>query len=68
VWSNFAKLFAHVPSSVGQYPTVESAKNVLKNSFGLLELEMADLERFFEKNTLSPLGVKKIFNYYVLIF
>jgi hypothetical protein len=23
----------------------------------LLELEMADLERFFEKNTLGPLGV-----------
>jgi hypothetical protein len=31
---------------------------VKKNSFGLLELEMADLERFFEKNTLGPLGVK----------
>jgi hypothetical protein len=31
---------------------------VKKNSFLLLELEMADLERFFEKNTLGPLGVK----------
>jgi hypothetical protein len=30
---------------------------VKKNSFGLLELEMADLERFFEKNTLGLLGV-----------
>jgi hypothetical protein len=28
-----------------------------KNSFLLLELEMADLERFFEKNTFGPLGV-----------
>jgi hypothetical protein len=31
---------------------------VKKNSFGLLELEMADLKHFFEKNTLGPLGVK----------
>jgi hypothetical protein len=30
---------------------------VKKNSFGLLELEMADLERFWRK-TLGPLGVK----------
>jgi hypothetical protein len=30
---------------------------VEKISFGLLELEMAYLERFFEKNTLGPLGV-----------
>jgi hypothetical protein len=28
-----------------------------KISFLLLELEMADLERFFDKNTLGPLGV-----------
>jgi hypothetical protein len=28
-----------------------------KNSFLLLELKMADLERFFEKNTLGSLGV-----------
>jgi hypothetical protein len=27
-------------------------------SFGLLELEMADLERFWRKKPLSPLGVK----------
>jgi hypothetical protein len=29
-----------------------------KISFGLLELEMVDLECFFEKNGLGPLGVK----------
>jgi hypothetical protein len=45
-------------SSLGQGPTVESAKKWKKNSFGLLELEMADLECFFEKNALGPLGVK----------
>jgi hypothetical protein len=28
-----------------------------KNSFLLLELKMADLERFFEKNNLGSLGV-----------
>jgi hypothetical protein len=27
-------------------------------SFGLLELEMADLERFWRKTPLGPLGVK----------
>jgi hypothetical protein len=32
---------------------------VKKNSFGLLELEMADLERFWRKTPLGPLGVKK---------
>jgi hypothetical protein len=31
---------------------------VKKNSFGLLELEMADLERFWRKTPLGPLGVK----------
>jgi hypothetical protein len=31
-----------------------------KNSFGLLELEMADLERFWRKTPLGPLGVKLI--------
>jgi hypothetical protein len=30
-------------------------------SFGLLELEMANLEHFFEKNTLGPLGVNLCF-------
>jgi hypothetical protein len=30
---------------------------VKKNSFGLLELEMADLERFWRKTPLEPLGV-----------
>jgi hypothetical protein len=29
-----------------------------KNSFGLLEVEMADLERFWRKTPLGPLGVK----------
>jgi hypothetical protein len=32
---------------------------VKKNSFLLLELEMADLERFWRKTPLGPLGVKK---------
>jgi hypothetical protein len=32
---------------------------VKKNSFGLLELEMADLERFWRKTPLGPLGVKR---------
>jgi hypothetical protein len=31
---------------------------VEKNSFGLLELEMANLERFWRKTPLGPLGVK----------
>jgi hypothetical protein len=30
---------------------------VKKNSFGLLELEMADLEHFWRKTPLGPLGV-----------
>jgi hypothetical protein len=29
-----------------------------KISFGLLEIEMADLERFWRKTPLGPLGVK----------
>jgi hypothetical protein len=29
-----------------------------KNSFGLHELEMADLERFWRKTPFGPLGVK----------
>jgi hypothetical protein len=33
-------------------------KSEEKNSFRLLELEMADLERFWRKTPLSPLGVK----------
>jgi hypothetical protein len=32
---------------------------VKKNSFELLELEMADLERFWRNTPLDPLGVKK---------
>jgi hypothetical protein len=48
------------PSSLVQDPTVESAKKKKKNSFGLLELEMADLERFWRKTPLGPLGVKKL--------
>jgi hypothetical protein len=31
---------------------------VKKISFGLLELEMADLEHFWRKTPLGPLGVK----------
>jgi hypothetical protein len=30
---------------------------VKKKSFGLLELEMADLERFWRKTPLGPLGI-----------
>jgi hypothetical protein len=33
---------------------------VKKTSFAPLELEMADLGCFFERNGLGPLGVKKI--------
>jgi hypothetical protein len=33
---------------------------VKKNSFGLLELEMADLERFWRKTPLGPLGVNNV--------
>jgi hypothetical protein len=32
---------------------------VKKFSFGLLELEMADLECFWRKTPLGPLGIKK---------
>jgi hypothetical protein len=35
---------------------------VKKNSFGLLELEMVDLEHFLRKTPLGPLGVN-FFNY-----
>jgi hypothetical protein len=38
---------------------------VKKNSFELLELEMADLERFWRKTPLGPLGVK---NYVLFTF
>jgi hypothetical protein len=38
---------------------------VKKNSFGLLELEMADLERFWRKTPLGPLGVKTQFEIYL---
>jgi hypothetical protein len=37
-----------------QDPTVESAKKWKKISFGLLELEMADLEHFGRKTPLGP--------------
>jgi hypothetical protein len=33
---------------------------VKKDSFGLLELEMADLERFWRKTPLGPLGVNSM--------
>jgi hypothetical protein len=35
---------------------------VKKISFGLLELEMADLERFLRKTSLGPFGVNLIFS------
>jgi hypothetical protein len=34
-------------------------KKIEKNVFGLLELKMADLERFWIKTPLGPLGVKR---------
>jgi hypothetical protein len=46
------------PSSLVQDPTVKIAKKVKKISFELLELEMADLEHFWRKTPLGPLGVK----------
>jgi hypothetical protein len=36
-------------------------KSDKKNSFGLLELEMAYLERFWRKTPLGPLGVNTFF-------
>jgi hypothetical protein len=33
-------------------------EKVKKNSFGLLELEMVDLEHFWRKTPLGPLGAK----------
>jgi hypothetical protein len=35
-------------------------KSLKKISFGLLELEMANLGCFFGKNGLGPLGVKNV--------
>jgi hypothetical protein len=44
---NFCKTFCTCSlSSLGQDPMVESAKKWKRNSFWLLELKMADLERF----------------------
>jgi hypothetical protein len=55
---NFFETFCTCsPNSLVQDPTVESAKKWKKNSFGLLELEMADLECFWRKTPLGPLGV-----------
>jgi hypothetical protein len=48
------------PSSLVQDPTVEIAKKWRKKSFGLLELEMVDLERFRRNTPLGPLGVKVV--------
>jgi hypothetical protein len=54
---NFCETFCTCsPSSLGQDPTVENAKE-WKKSFELLELKMGDLECFFEKNGFGPLGV-----------
>jgi hypothetical protein len=47
-----------------QDPMVESAKKCNFLIFGLLELEMADLRCFFEKNGLGPLGI----NYLLCIY
>jgi hypothetical protein len=43
-----------------QDPTVKIAKKVKKISFELLELEMADLEHFWRKTPLGPLGVNLV--------
>jgi hypothetical protein len=42
-----------------QDPIVESAKKCKKISFGLLELEMADLERFLRKTPLVLYGLSE---------
>jgi hypothetical protein len=49
-------------SSLGQDITIKIAILNFFSSFGLLELEMADLSLFLEKNDLRPLGIKKIEN------
>jgi hypothetical protein len=55
---NFSETFCTCsPCSVGQDPTTESAKKIFKNSFGLLELEMANLGCIFEKKGHGLLGV-----------
>jgi hypothetical protein len=46
------------PTSLGQDLTIIIPKNDYYFWFGLLELKMADLSIFFEKNYLRPLGVK----------
>jgi hypothetical protein len=57
VWSNVAKLFAHVLLVVLCKILWLKVKKSEKNSFELLELEMADLECFWRKTPLGPLGV-----------
>jgi hypothetical protein len=57
VWPTFLKLCACSLSSLGQDLTVKIAIFLFYFSFGLLELEMADLSCFFEKNDLCSLGV-----------
>jgi hypothetical protein len=50
----FCEMFCtYSPSSLGQDPTVESAKQKLKNSFGPLQQEMAVLGCFLRKEGLS---------------
>jgi hypothetical protein len=39
---------------------------VKKKSFGLLELETVDLEHFWRKTPLGPLGVNNCINNYAL--
>jgi hypothetical protein len=54
---NFFETFCTCsPSNLRQDFTVKSAKNYFYFSFELLELEMADLKWFFERNDLHPLG------------
>jgi hypothetical protein len=57
VRSNVMKLFAHVLLVVYCKILRLKVQKSEKNSFELLELEMADLERFWRKSPLGPLGV-----------
>jgi hypothetical protein len=59
---NFFETFCTCSSSsLGQDPIVEIPKKNYFFSFLLLELEMADLSIFLEKNDLRPLRVKCMF-------
>jgi hypothetical protein len=67
---NFFETFCTCfPSRLGQDPAVKiPKKDLFIFSFFLLELEMADLRFFFEKNDLHPLGfTQKKFNFFLRV-